>query len=468
MTRIWAVARHTIAEAVRMRVALFFISLLALLIFGVPFVARGDGTLSGSVRSFMTYSFAAVSFLLALLTLFMSRSLSDELVNRQILILMAKPLPRWQYMVGKWFGVVLFDALLLAVSAASIYGMVRYMAWTIPPRDPLDAAQLKTEILTARHRSSAQEPREMFERTARATFEQRKEEGLYADVTDLDAEKAVADLTRQIKFAWRTVLPGGGRVLEFNNVRCDRSEGNTIQIRYKCSAANYPMDEVIRTLWIIGDPDKVQPYVERRRDVRERFHTFSVPAGTVADDGTLVVVLQNVNPYVDDPAYPNELPTACVLQLDDQAAAEVMFAVGSFEGNLLRLTALILFRLMFLAALGLMTTSVFSFPVASLVSLTIYVMASARGFIQDALEFLNTEGFVGAFQVVFGFVFKTILFVIPDFPAYNGLEVFTDGRNVTLMWVLQGFFWVAVVQTGIMLLLACLLFHRREVSEVSI
>jgi hypothetical protein len=451
-----------------MRIAAFFISLLALLVFGLPFVAKGDGTVSGAVQSFMTYSLTAVSFLLALLTLFMSRSLSDELVFRQILILMAKPLPRWQFVVGKWVGIVGFNLALLGVSGVGIYGMTRYLAAFQPPRDEIDRQRLHNEVLTARHHAGFQAPVELFGRVANQEFERRKEEGLYADAAGLDPDKAIAELRSMVEIAWRNIGPGEFRRFEFTNVLCDRGPDSTIQIRYKCLASSYPSDEIIRTSWQIGNPEKVRPEVVRRRDIHDRYHTFSVRADTVAPDGTLDIFLANTNPYLGDPEYPNETEQTYVVRVDEKAGVEVLFSAGSFEGNLLRVLLLILFKLMFLAALGLAATSVFSFPVASLVSLTVYVLAAARRFIADALGYLGDEGAVKVFQTVFGLMLRVVLFVIPDFPAYDAVDVFVDGRNVTLMWVLQGFWLLALVQTGIVLALACLLFHRREVSEVSI
>ena len=58
--------------------------------------------------------------------------------------------------------------------------------------------------------------------------------------------------------------------------------------------------------------------------------------------------------------------------------------------------------------------------------------------------------------------------VIPDFSRYDAVESFVNGRNVSLFWVLQGFTELALLKTMILLLIAMLLFHRREVAEVSV
>ena len=474
MTSIWAVARHMLSEAIRMKIAIFFVCLLALLVFGLPFVARGDGTVSGAIQAFLVYSLSAVSFLMALLTLFLSRSLSDELVQRQIFFLMSKPLPRWQYVLGKWLGIVLLDALLLLLAGAGICGMARYIAVSQEPRDALDRQKLTDQVFAARHQAAVELPALLFDRAAKERHERRKEEGFYGSLADINEKEEIAKLRVEEEQTWRTVGPGEGREFLFRDVRCDRSPEKTIQIRYKAMATNYPPDEVVRSYWLIGDPDKVQPYHVLRRDVHDRFHAFSVPASTVAEDHTLRIYFLNYvlapdqQPILVDLDHPDEQVKPFVIRLEPAPPVEVLFGVGSFEGNLLRVLSLILCKLMFLAALGLAASTAFSFPVAILASLVVYVLAEFRGFIGESIQYLNAEGLEGMFQAGFGLVLRVILFALPDFPYFDAVNTFVDGRNVTLMWVLQGVGMLGVVQTGIVLLAACLMFHFREVSEVSI
>ena len=69
MSRIWAVARHMIAESIRTRVAVVFIVIMAAILLSLPFLVAGDGvTLKSRVQSHLAYSLGSVSFLLSLLT----------------------------------------------------------------------------------------------------------------------------------------------------------------------------------------------------------------------------------------------------------------------------------------------------------------------------------------------------------------------------------------------------------------
>ena len=74
MSKIWAVARHTIAEGIRMKIALVFLALVGTVVLGLPFSIEGDASLTGAVQSFLSYSLTATGVLLGILTIFMSRS----------------------------------------------------------------------------------------------------------------------------------------------------------------------------------------------------------------------------------------------------------------------------------------------------------------------------------------------------------------------------------------------------------
>ncbi len=65
-------------------------------------------------------------------------------------------------------------------------------------------------------------------------------------------------------------------------------------------------------------------------------------------------------------------------------------------------------------------------------------------------------------------IYNIIHWIIPDFAKFDAVESLVNGRNVSLVWVLQAVFWLVLVKTVIVLGLAILLFHRREVAEVSV
>lgn len=468
MNSIWAVARQTIAEGIRMKIALVFFLLIALVVLGLPF-SLSDNSLTMAVQTFITYALSTTMALLGLLTIFLSRSLSDELVNRQIFLVMTKPLPRWQFIFGKWFGITLMNAAFLAFSGLAMYGLVYYIKYTKPPLEPrYDAAELQNDVLVARHSLRCKIPD--FREPARREMEKNREEGSYANMPDFSPEAEVGRLMKKHEARWRVVAPLTERYFEFDNVLVDRTRTKSVQIRYKTEVSQYPQDEIFRALWEFGDPLKGTPMAQVPvRHVVGRFHTINVPVETIASDNTLKVHFINSNPF-----YPEERLFRNVIEFRAGQDPEILFVVGSFEGNLFRLLVINLCKLMFLAAVALLAATVFSFPVACLVSFFVYAFAGARGFIFEGFDF-STDNEAGLFsspkefflRLMF-FKLRVLAFLIPDFSRFDAVETLVNGRNVSLVWVLQAVSELCLIKTVIILGLAILLFQRREVAEVSV
>ena len=469
MIRIWAIARHTMAESFRMKLALVFVALLALIVLGLPFSVSGDGSLTGTVQAFMSYALSATGLLLGILTIFLSRSLADELVQRQVFLVLTKPVPRWQYVLGKWLGITLLNVLLLGAAGFTIYGMVYVIRHTRPVlEERFDEAELINEVLVARHALKTKVPYENFSRRAEQEYQRNIEEGMYDNVLELNENAEKARLRQKYEARWRILGPRDMRVFEFENVLVDRRAPG-IQIRYKTEVSQAAPDEIFRALWVVGDQSKgTAVYRIPVRHVIGRYHAVRVPADAVARDHTLTAFFYNQNPYE------HEVQANNIIEFRKSAEVEVLFAVGSFEGNLLRLMILMLCKLMFLASVSIMMVTVFSFPVACMVSFTIYAIAGVRAFLAEAFDFASLDQstmFTSVkefFLHIMIYVMTIAQWIIPDLAKYDGVETLVGGRNVGLVWVLNGVFWLGLVQTGIVLGMAMLLFHRREVAEVSV
>lgn len=117
MRPIIAIAMTTVGEAIRRRV------LLVILLIGVLFivVAPGLGILSARsettvLRSFMLGVIQGVSCIIAIiLTVYM---IPNEIERRTIYTILSKPVQRWQFLVGKYFGAVLSLLLMMALMSA--------------------------------------------------------------------------------------------------------------------------------------------------------------------------------------------------------------------------------------------------------------------------------------------------------------------------------------------------------------
>ncbi len=527
MGNVWTVARHTLSESIRQKVAVLLLVILGGIVGLLPFATKGDNSLSGAVQSFLSYAVMVTSFLLCCVSVFLARTISSDLTGKQILVLMTKPVARWQYVVGKWLGIVLLNTGVLALVGVFIYGMTMFIAgrprglwvvgtviallallaavvlvrrlapqrfsvfgWlvaggsalvvlvaagaavyamqgyqgTVAPRDAHDAERLNNQVLQARHTAHLQMPMEVFSREAQRLLDQNIEQGKYANIEHFIEEAEKRRLREDIITRWRLLLPTEARELNFEDIRTSRSPDETIHIVYRERVFQYPADEILRCYWIVGDRRKgATEYRIPRRDVVNRQHTMAVPADAVAPDNTLRAVFVNANPWVAA----GEMQHGNSVMLEGEDPVKVLFSVGSFGANLARALALVLMRVAFLAAVAVMLTTFLSFPVACLGAFCAYSFMTLRSFLEDAIGWLPGEGAVGVYQIVAGYFLDVVYFLLPSFSTYDGLENLVNGQNVTLMWVLQGLGNLFVLRTGILLLIACLVFQRRQVSEIS-
>jgi ABC-type transport system involved in multi-copper enzyme maturation permease subunit len=114
---IWSIAATTVGEAIRRRV------LLIILLIGVLFLAIAPGLSVLSARqevtvlkSMMLGIIQLTSAVIAVvLTVYM---IPNEIERRTIYTILSKPVQRWQFLVGKYFGAVLALALMMALMAA--------------------------------------------------------------------------------------------------------------------------------------------------------------------------------------------------------------------------------------------------------------------------------------------------------------------------------------------------------------
>ncbi len=124
-----AVARNVVNEAVRMKVSLVFIVILLLLMAVVPGLLNEDQQLRYRVQQWLQYGVGLSYMVLAFLTLFLSAAtVAYEQRDRIIWQTMSKPVAPWQYVLGKWVGVMGLNAVLLTVTSTGVFLFTEYLS----------------------------------------------------------------------------------------------------------------------------------------------------------------------------------------------------------------------------------------------------------------------------------------------------------------------------------------------------
>ena len=186
----------------------------------------------------------------------------------------------------------------------------------------------------------------------------------------------------------------------------------------------------------------------------------------MAGDGTLRVELINVNPNL------RSLANAARMQFEQEDLPVLLFHLGTFGGNLLRTAAIIYCRVLFLLTAGLCLSTVLGFPVASLVCLSLFVVATLSGFIGEALQEMPEYRNIDDPFVMVSWLIKplaqAVLWIVPKFSLFNPVPTLVAGRAVTLIWVLDSIARLVLIRGTILALAAFVLLQRRELGDASI
>jgi len=452
MHSVWAVARNTIAQAVRMKVAVIIIILLVILLPLMSVIMVGDGTLQGKLQTFVSYGLSLTSLLLCFLTIAVSTyTLTNDIKRMEIHLVVTKPIRRFEILVGKFLGVVILDVLLLSVFAGVIY----CLTLVIPRLSEAGADELAKagrEFFTARVSLSADVDEEKIDMLAKQAYEKLQRNRQLPEM--MTKEEILSELRGRERTLARAVEPGGQRVWEFENIR-PSDPNETLFVRYKYEASVDPPDYRVHGTWLIGDYRQLQyglgnsPIVRvERTELVRTFHEFEVSAEVVAPDGYLALVFAN-NPYLN--------MTTIIPQ-----EVQVLLKTGSFGGNYIRVVLLILTRLIFLAAFGISVSTWLSFPVAILICTVVFFVGTINGFVLESFDYLGQ----GA-SIIYSVTLRPILWLLPRFDGeFNPTQYMISAE--VLGWEFLGRIYVAMVlvKSVLLLLFGMWVFSNREIAKI--
>jgi len=468
--RTWAVARNMVAEAVRMKIALVLLIVLVAVIPIGPFVWEGDGTLKGRVQTFLTYSTTLVVVVLSILTVFVAcQSLSKEVSEHQIYTIASKPLPRWQFIFGKWLGMCLLNGMLLTACGLAIYLFAKYL--DLLPAPWLEKAALRYEVLTARQ--GVLPPVPDFTEVVEQRYEGLKKSGRLSkeEQTEEGAKRLKAEFHREARTQWRTIPPSERKTWVFEGLRpgpkCDY-----VHIRYKMQATPLPPRMQVDSVWLIGDLSEPGNGPIPRTDSINQWHYFPVSSRLVRPDGTLWVTFVN-RPIDELNQAVSQGQNRSTVAFEEPDGLEVLYEVGSFEGNFVRSMLLIFAWLMPLAALGLFAGSFLSFPVGSLLCSSVLVASALADFVRESLYWVSErpnpqQDPLDYFSWMFKPFIQAVIHGVPQLGRYSPIDLLADGRVITWGSVAAGVGMMVLLQAALYLVLSIVIFSRRELAEVTV
>jgi len=462
MRRVWAIASLTFWEGVRMKIVLVFIVVLVFVVLRLPFALRGDETLAGRLQTFLAYSLGAVSVFLGLATVFLScATLTQEIKNRSLHLVVTKPVSRLEILAGKWLGVNLLNVALLGLCGVTIYGFAVFIK-NRPETFRRDMINIRDVIWTAREAASPVVPD--FAYIARQIVEERKAR----DPQSLPQgeEAAIAELVREMKDSWLRLRPGENRLYEFQGLLPPEREDAAYQVRFKARATPTPADEMLDLAWMFVDPESRAPLMEpfpTSKRIHE-MHQFLVRARPVVREGRAALVV----------FHPPNPQKRINIFFETREDLKIMYKVGSFEANYLKALLLVFLRLAFLSALGLFFGTFVSFPVACFCVLSLFVFCVGVPWWLEAmgahLEYrddkIDPYGRYGPY--IRPVLVPLLKVALPSFVKYDGGGPLIDGFYIRPELLGQAAAHTLIYGILLLALPGWLIFRSRELADVQV
>lgn len=455
MKRIWAVARNTIAQALRMKIAAAVIVLLLVLLPLMSLIMVGDGTLLGKLQTFSSYSLSLIGLLLCILTIAVSAfTLSDEIRRKQIFLTVTKPVSRWQILVGKFLGVIILDVFLLFFFGLMVYiltCLIPYMKESAPE----EHLYAQNEFFTAREGLKPEVDEKQISKRVEDRYRQLEKDNRLPET--MTQAEIFSLLVNEERIREQSVDPGQPRQWEFKNVRPAAEPNSMIFVRFKYDATVASADGNIYGLWSVGDLASYQQgtlktpiYNVARNAPTKASQEFSVPANAVSPEGTLSVGFFN-----------SPVMNVSTIMIED---LEVLYKVGNFTENYCRALLLLMVRLIFLAALGIALTTWLSFPVAMLGCLAIFSVGIINGFVVESLQ-----GLEAGIGMIYRFTFHPFLMLLPRFDGdFSPAPYIISGRVIHWLFLLKAAAETVGLKSLLLLLLGMLVFRSREVAKTAV
>ena len=439
-----------------MKIAAVFIILLVVLLPVMGASMTGDGTLKGRLQTFVSYGLSLTSLLLCLLTIIVSiYSLTSDLEQRQIYTVLTKPVRRFQLLLGKLLGVILLDVALLVLFSAIIYGIIIYTPKFYNATEA-ELAQVENEFYTAR--AALTPPEVDVTREVLDIYSKLEKTGQLEQLfRGLSRKKIIAAITSRKLFEKRAAVVGQQLLWEFDNVK-PLDPNQSLFVKFKYDVSVNPPDLQVYGRWVVGDYRQVRYgekiktpiYTFDRKDLIRTFYEQEIPADAVAEDGYLAVGFLNV-PLNNTPViFPPD-------------GLQVLYEAGSFTANFIKAVLLILFRLIFLASLGILASTFLSFPVAILLSLVVFFTATFSGFCLESFDFLS-ENLSGLYR----YTVRPVILLLPQFDKFNPTKFLVPAQLVGWPLLTRVALSLICIKAVLLLLLALLIFSFREIAKVII
>ena len=474
-----ALTRGVLLEATRTKLSIAFVTMLLLFLPLIPLMLDPESPLRHRIQTYLSRSLGTTYTIAAFLTVFLAcATIAFEIRDRQIWQVLTKPVSKVGYLFGKWLGVVSLNFAILIVAGISVFFYLQYLRTNTVAsgiQGELDRLAVNEEILTARI-----ETQPVFDTLTNEQISARVEQLIDEDPDLKNAEDIKFQLRKKLReevqeqylSLQRSIPPQqGGQVYSqtyrFEGLLDAKKSGSPLAFRYRFYIGRSD-EHTTHTVGLVYNEIPATKHVVTY--IPTMTHVTMIPAGLINDEGVLDITIFNLE---QADGYGSGTLSF------DMGGIELRYRAGYFEGNFLRTMLVLWIKLGFLAALALAVSTFLSFPVACMITLTIfatgtlapYLSTSLEAYVPPATGAIDFENIAQVIQWAFENVIRGIaaamVFLLEGFGAQRPTDQLIDGMLVSWGSVLRGFITIGFVWTCIALGSGTLILKKRQLAIYS-
>ncbi len=463
--KIISIATLTVKQAVRSR-------LLPALAVALPAIAvliiltiKGDGTTAGQISIAIKYSFAIILMLLAVSTLWSGcASISREIEDKQIRLIAVKPTHKHEIWFGRWIGWIAINAILLTICGITITTAVHYKLNS----QNLSAATKTTvqnSILVGRHRILPQ-PDKISNEKIQPLIKKLKNSGeIAADASDDDA----CNLIHKRVIAARSVVAPSAKKTWFMSMPKTIATGKQVSLKIKILSPSRTERTASGELTIATEDNPTLNIFETRiENKHDGTQLINIPSGVLQGGENILITFQN-----------DSSDNSHTLIFPPNKSLEILISATSFTNNLIRAMLIALSFLSLLSALGLTTSSIFSFPVATFIAVAIIMAAITSNYFVFASDPANAvehhhHGHEHEPPAEPGIVIKSgefllnkLQFVFSPIKQGDILQDLSSGILISWHDTIRAIIMILLVYSGILGMLGSYILSKRELAALN-
>ena len=340
MRRILSIAILTFRESVRSKLVLALAVVVAVIVVGMPFLLKGDGTPVGVARMTLLYPLGAAFAFLALAAPWTAAaSLASDVKGRTLQLVRVKPVRMWQLWCGKWIGLLFLDAVLLAAAFVGVYARLAATG-ALWGDDMAIAKRHMQPVLPSLERQIAEVAANVAASHANG-------------MTPRELRELRASLRRRLPYANASLGSGDTWHWFFEPERLP-AEGETVWFRLGLHSDALSQKQPKATLMLRAEGAKEGSVLPGElTDFSSREIEFSLPAPAAHGTNRLELVIANTAEK-DAPR----------LLIQPRKKLFLLLRAGRVEANIIRAYSVLLSILALLLAIGLAAGAFFTLPVA--------------------------------------------------------------------------------------------------------